>query len=337
MSQLDNNLIEKINKAKWPENQKKLLLELLPNFGLNFQNFVLIEAGKLGFEYLSEVLPKLMQQLLDIGVSKLKDSDGFLSLLASAPDDPEKDCGQMVLPWVMDFYSENKENFSTSDEVYGALAYFFSKMFNFLPEKFCANFFEHYTFFSLIRGIDLLFLSKKYIYKKRWVGDSNKTKFFLDALFKNQEIITSSPITYLGSKVNGNVSEIISKFATSNNNFRKISSLEVTKFVSDIRGVQENERKAILKLLILYLWLLSPNVTESEIYDEDYSEILTEIDPGKFFRKEILIGFFSPDIPSSTQNSNLVMKTSDFSNVGYVNIDQKLQELRRRAEKDGKG
>jgi hypothetical protein len=332
---VQEELIKNIKNSKLEIQEKQILLNLLPSLGENYLLFLFRESVKLHFEYAGGVLSEVVSMCINAEKQLLLGNTSEAEkILEIAPFKGWWENGAYILPWALDLQQKIKTNKKFQDTtIQNSLVKFYLNMFVFLPQSTVTFILENYCAKALKdEKKDLLLLLKKYISKMHWEGDAKLVKPFSDALLKNNEILSGKQIQVNEKNLPGTVSNLINDFSTSST--RSVSNLtvyDVTKYLISNKTaliLENNNKEILLEILKIFLWLQKPIVTSGEL--EEYNEY--ESSQKEYFNSQLFELQEEGGMVEKSVPPDLGLKNDFIQVPPPVNIDQKLEDLKKRVK-----
>ncbi len=259
-----------IINSKWEEEYKKKLIELLPLVKENYLKSIYLEMKRNGSQYIGESLSEAVSKCVSAQQQLQNGQEAeAVEVLTIAPDYAWWDNGNFVFGWYLDLKQYLKTNRTgASSELHEAVGYFGVKMMSFLKTEQVADLLQYFMLTG-VTHFHMLMELKVYIYRTDLIANQKVFAVFIDSLSHNEEIIGKENLFLEDKEVPPAVKNWIKDFYTwapkglgSVNTFQIV---QYSKSAKSFNKLTSSEKELVLEILKIYVWLLNPNVSQTEI------------------------------------------------------------------------
>lgn len=267
-------MLEEIKKIilslQWEEIYKKKLIDLLPIVEENYLKSIYLELKRNGSDFIGESLTDAVSKSVE-AMQKLQNGQEaeVIEILNTAPDYAWWENGNFVFGWYLDlgqFIKKGKINITP--ELHEALGVFGFKMLQYLKIEQVSELIQSFLLVGLIH-FHVLMEFKTYVYRNNLITNKKAFDLFKNAISLNNENMGKQFLLIEGKQLPPSVKNWIKDFYSWSpkgigalNIFQLVQYSKTSANFTKLTGV---EKEYILEVLKIYIWFLSPNVSETEV------------------------------------------------------------------------
>lgn len=364
----NTELEKKIEGSSWDASIKHQILDLLPKLPPKVLDFLDRRLSKNDFELIKqEIYISIFDGAEAVEDLKQGKIENFVRFLQDASINPDYNFGVYLIPLVIEIRQQIQSGRLVEDaRIRSAINSFELEVFDHLPEEEVKNLVNEDLLYFL-PNLNMVEEIKKYYVVSNATADVDWNKDYLRNLQTNEEILGKSKISVDRKLVEPTVQNWITDYIISvpSEVSRRgaFDEIQYIKMSPNVKTLSPNEQTALLEILKLYNWLLNPRATldEVEAYNsEKYQQPdLPPLRPAPdFFQTNRVASENFPTYVAKPQASNnglgfgmaarpavrrppvvpqaprvgMPVKMSDINNGSNLQIDEKLEELKRKVE-----
>lgn len=273
-----------ITESRLTEIQKNDLVGLLPVVGRKTLDFIYKRVSRSNFgEEAEDVCLLLINESKAYQALAHGDFAGTVELLKSAPDNPDYNFGEFVIPFAQDV-RQYVQNHSSSEfgQVLAVLNDFEAKIFHWLPETELNEIIKNDLLY-FVKTLNIVMEFKRSYLLEELSDDGTWGQTLRAALEANEQQLGKSGLTRDGKNYQPTVANWLKDYiAYINKPLTERVAFDQVQYIERAPNVQRlnvYERKDLLEIIKLHAWLMNPEVTEAEIegYEADLAKQNTKV------------------------------------------------------------